>query len=66
MNVETNFEGQLVISDITGRQVIVLPFNANKGEFTMDLNTSSLNTGIYMLNVITENGVVATSKFIKK
>jgi len=53
------------ITDITGRTILASPVSElNSGEFKTNLNTESLNNGVYLLNVV-ENGKFArTIRFV--
>ena len=66
MNVETAFEGTVIVTDLTGRQVQVVPFNVTTGESKVSVETSTLTSGVYLLSINSSNGVIATSKFVKQ
>ena len=57
--------GRLNISltDITGKQVADYSQNIQEGTFQLELNTSTLSSGIYVLHMVT-NGVAKTEKIV--
>lgn len=60
LNIECNQTiDQVLVYDVTGRQVMVLNGNVNQ------IATESLSNGIYTVRVITENGIT-TQKFVKE
>ncbi|MFT7299025.1 MAG: hypothetical protein ACI9WO_001847 [Sphingobacteriales bacterium] len=66
MNVETAFEGTIIVTDLTGLQVQVLPFNVSTGDSKVSIETSTLTNGVYLLSINSSNGVIAASKFVKQ
>ncbi len=54
---------ELMIVDITGKVVYK---NTNVNRKLMDIDVSSYNTGLYILNAVGVNGEVVSKKFIKK
>lgn len=61
INQGTNQAAMIVISDITGKEI--MSFQGNTGTINQ-INTSSLETGIYILTV-NVNGEVSNFKFVK-
>lgn len=53
---------EIAVYDVTGRAVIVETLRATSLQW--DINVTSLNDGIYILNVVTDGGV-QTTKFVK-
>lgn len=52
---------QVVITDITGKHVLDAPMTGSE----MTMNTSSLNTGIYLVHLVTKDGVaIANLKYV--
>jgi hypothetical protein len=54
-------QGELVVRDMTGRSIEQIAVNG----ISTSLNLSSLTRGTYMVEVVTNDGLKATSKFIK-
>lgn len=65
INTKTQKEIQIRITDISGKQLRTEKIAANGTLTTHAINVSRLPAGIYMLTVVTENGVT-TSRFIKE
>ena len=58
LHLEGDFnDGQMSIYDITGRKVY-------QGEYQNELSVIDLNSGLYFLQVTTNEGQVFTQKFI--
>lgn len=55
---------QIQITDVSGKEINTLNYNgAQKGENTISVNTSSLNSGVYLVNIKSDGGS-ATKRFI--
>ena len=58
LHLEGDFEnGQVSIFDLTGRKVY-------QGDYQHEISVGNLNNGMYLLNIITEEGQVINQKFI--
>ena len=63
VSFETSNAAEVSLSNIVGTKVYTS--NAAFGSNKMAINTSGLSSGIYILNIATENGVVARKVTIK-
>lgn len=64
---DVNNHATIIISDISGRNLQqVYSGNLNDGENEFSINIESLQAGMYLINVINEDGSVQVTKFIKQ
>lgn len=57
--------GQIVLTDINGKQVINLPSSFNKGKNEMSINLKSIPFGTYLLLLKDSNGILAQKTIVK-
>lgn len=64
---DVNNHATIIISDISGRNLQqIFSGNLNGGENEFRINIESLQAGMYLINVINEDGSVQVTKFIKQ
>ena len=66
VNANTAFEGQVIINDMMGRVVDVQNFNATEGINKLNVETSTISEGVYILSIQNNAGVIATTRFVKR
>jgi hypothetical protein len=67
VNFESNeqFTAQIVVSDITGRQISAKNVDILRGPNNLDVNMSNVNSGIYFVQMRQANRLLFTEKVVK-
>jgi CHRD domain/Secretion system C-terminal sorting domain len=67
VNSPQNFDGNVTISDITGKQVSNSKVNIQEGDNRIPLNSTNLSNGIYFIQLWSrESGLIVTEKLVKQ
>jgi hypothetical protein len=62
-----NFEGNVTISDLAGKQVSNQKINIQEGENRISVNSTNLSNGIYFIQLWSrESGLIVTEKLVKQ
>jgi len=65
IDLKQGISGQLVLNNITGKQVANQTVTLNSGENTIHLPTALLPEGLYTLRLYSKDGVILTTKLVK-
>lgn len=63
LDLKTNSSVEIELVDLSGKTISMNAYSINQGFFTVDVNTSKLNAGIYFVNV-TINGKSETKRLV--
>jgi len=68
LNVESekSFEGEVFVLNASGQQVLQQKLNFEQGENVRSIETANLSSGLYIMNLRSNDGKVKSTKFVVK